>query len=136
MYKCKYFSITELVSPDVYEARGDKAWSLLDDRALKTLDTIREKFGPTTVNSWSWNGPRKWSGLRTPDSPDYRKYSQHTYGRAFDCIFKDTTAEEVREYILANQEEFPHIGGIELGTSWLHFDTRNNEGDTIFTFTP
>ena len=136
MYKTNHFTITELVPPQVYEERGDKAWSLLDDRALKTLDTLRDKFGITTVNSWSWNGDRKWSGLRTPDSPYYSKYSQHSFGREFDCIFRDKTAEEVREYILDNQEEFPHIRGLELGVSWLHFDVGNRPGDGIYTFNP
>jgi hypothetical protein len=135
MYKCKHFTITELVSPSTFETFGENSWLLLDEDALKTLDTIREKFGPTTVNSWSWNGDRSWSGLRTPESPWYSKYSQHTIGRAFDCIFSQTTAEEVREYILENQSEFPLIGGIELGTSWLHFDTRKKSGK-IRTFTP
>ncbi len=136
MYKTKHFTITELVPPHVYEERGDKAWSLLDDRALKTLDTLRDKFGSTTVNSWSWNGDRMWSGLRTSESPYGSEYSQHRYGRAFDCIFKEKTAEEVREYVLANQDEFPYIRGIELDVSWLHFDVGNRPGDNIYTFSP
>ena len=136
MYKTKHFTITELVPPDVYEARGDRAWSLLDDRALETLDALRDKFGKTTVNNWQWNGFRKWSGLRTPGSPYFSKYSQHTFGRAFDCIFAETTAEEVREYVLEHQDEFPHIRGIELDVTWLHFDVGNRPGDDIYTFNP
>ena len=125
MRQCEHFSIKELVPKHVYEARGDKAWELLDSRALAMLDKLRDKFGVITVNNWHLGGDRNWSGLRTPDSPFYSAYSQHTFGRAFDCLFTSTTAEEVRQYILHHQSEFEFICSMELGTSWLHFDVRN-----------
>lgn len=136
MYKCKYFKIQELVPRHVWEDRGDKAWELFDSRALETLDTLRETFGTTIVNTWATGGLRQWSGLRTPESPYGSSYSQHRFGRAFDCIFSKKTAEEVREHVLQNQEDFPHIRGIELAVSWFHFDTGNRRGDDIFTFAP
>jgi len=136
MYKCKHFIIQELVDPDTYAKRGDRAWQLLDERALITLDKLRKRYGQMTVNNWKWGGDRKWSGLRTPESKWYSLYSQHTYGRAFDCLFADTTAEEVRQDILANPDDdtFKLIGSIELGVSWLHYDVRNC--DRIFAFKP
>jgi len=51
MYKCDHFKIQELVSPGVYKDRGDKAWELLDDRLLMTLDKLRERYGPIIVNN-------------------------------------------------------------------------------------
>lgn len=134
MYKCKYFTIHELVPPDIYHGYGERAWQFLDDRSLMMLDSLREKFGSTTVNSYYWGGEREWSGLRTSDSPYYSPTSQHSFGRAFDCIFRNTDAETVRQYILRNPEEFPYITSMELGVSWLHFDCRNV--DPIFTFYP
>ena len=113
---------------------GDRAWSLLDERALFTLDTLRDIFGPITVNDWMWGGRFSERGLRTQDGNTGSKYSQHRFGRAIDCIFKDTTAEEVREYIFSNPDMFPHIRGVELGTSWLHFDIGNRFGNGIYTF--
>lgn len=136
MYKCKHFKIQELVPPEVYKDRGDKAWYLLDDRALETLDTLREHFGPTTVNNWLWEGRRMNSGLRTCDSKYGTQYSQHRFGRAFDPIFKGIDTEEVREYVLSHQDEFPHIRGLELKVAWLHFDIGNRPGDDIYTFNP
>jgi len=133
-YKCKYFIIQELVPQHVYNERGDKAWELLDDRALRTLDALRERFGVVTVNNWHIGGNRNWSGLRTPDSPYFSAYSQHTFGRAFDCLFNSFTAEDVRQDILAYKDEFEFINSMELGTSWLHFDVRNS--DRIKTFYP
>lgn len=127
MYKCTHFNIKELVDEKTYSARGEKAWALLDDRALKTLDILRDKFGSITVNDWSWGGPNQWRGLRTPDSKYYSTYSQHVHGKAFDCIFKEHTAEEVRTYIKEHRDEFPLITSMEDNVSWLHFDVRNSE---------
>lgn len=139
MYKCKHFAIHELVPPDVFRERGESAWALLDDRMLITLDRLREKYGSMTVNNYFWDGTRKWSGLRTPGSPYYRTYSQHTFGRAADCVFKHTSAEKVRQDILRKPCDltdpvFTLITSIELKVSWLHFDVRNC--DRIMTYTP
>ena len=129
MYKCQYFAIHELVPPQVFKDRGEAGWDLLDDRLLMTLDWLRERYGPMIVNNWHLGEEREWSGLRTPDSPYYRRDSQHTFGRAADCLLTRTTAEKVREDILANPNdpEFRLITSIEEDTSWLHFDTRNCE---------
>lgn len=132
-YVCRYFTIEELVPRSVYRDRSQKAWELLDTNMLKVIDRLRDKFGSMTINSWRWGGDREWSGLRTPDSPYFSLYSQHSFGRAFDIIFNDITVEEVREYILDNPEEFPEIGGVELDTSWLHIDGRNYTGIKRFT---
>ena len=87
MYICKHFKIQELVPPEVFKIRGEKAWELLDERALITLDAIRNRYGTTIVNDYDNGGKRKWSGLRTSESPYFSPYSQHTFGRAFDCVF-------------------------------------------------
>ena len=125
MYRPQHFIIQELVPREVYKDRGTKAWELLDDRLLITLDQLRDEYGSMTINNWHWGGNREWSGLRTPESPYYKPYSQHTFGRAADCKFKNVSAEKVRQDILHDIEMFPCISSIELNTSWLHFDVRN-----------
>lgn len=45
MYKCKYFTIKELVSPVVYKTWGEKAWMFFDEDVLKQLDAIIEELG-------------------------------------------------------------------------------------------
>ncbi|AFN37522.1 hypothetical protein pp2_289 [Vibrio phage phi-pp2] len=139
MYKCKHFKIQELVTPQMHAAWGERCWSLFDDRLLRTLDALRERFGPCTINDWSWGGSFKYSGFR--DENFYgstQKYldsrSQHKYGRAADCKFRNNTADQVRKYILENPEEFPYVKFIECsplanGTSmsWVHIDVRNSE---------
>lgn len=131
-YQCKYFSLFELLPADIYEhcvSNGVNAWEIFDNRLLISIDQIRDKFGRMTINDWKWGGNRNWSGLRTPDSPLYSATSQHTFGRAADCIFADHSAEDVRRFILKNKNLFPYIRAIEMDVSWLHLDVRNCTGD-------
>lgn len=133
MYKCRWFKIQELVPPHVYEERGEKAWELLDERALISLDALRDMFGPLTCNDWHIGGGRKWSGLRTAESPYYSPYSQHTMGRAFDVISGIHSAESMREKVLRHRKEkFSYITGLELNVTWLHFDVRNHAPVKVF----
>lgn len=125
MYFPKHFVIQELVPKHVFAERGLKAIELLDAGAVATLDQLRERFGRIVINDWMWGGKNQWRGLRTSACPIGAKYSQHHYGRAFDCIFLDANVEDVRAFILAHPEEFPFITFIELDTPHLHFDTRN-----------
>lgn len=127
MYRCQYFVLQELLPPNVYHDRP--SWELLDDRLLRALDALRERYGPMIVNNWHTGGERQWSGLRTPESPYYSRYSQHSFGRAADCLFSLTTAEKVRESILASPDDPAHrlITSFEEETSWLHIDVRNCE---------
>ena len=134
MYQCRHFAIHELVPPNVYRERGEKAWELMAVSQLLTIDALRDEYGPMTINDYIFGGVRQWSGLRTPDSPFYSPYSQHTFGRATDSIFHDISAEEVREDILNNPNKFPYIMSVELGTDWLHCDSRNCH--RIKTYTP
>lgn len=137
--KSIYFQIHELVPPHVFEQRGEKAWELLDDRMILSIDALKKRFpnGTMTINNYYWGGNRKWSGLRTagfyPSVERYdASYSQHKYGRAFDCVFSDYDINEVREYVKSHPEEFPYLTGIEEGVSWFHGDTRNYEGIKLF----
>lgn len=149
-YKCEHFKIHELVPPQVFKDRGEKAWELMDVKLLRTIDALREEFGSATINNYEWGGDREWSGLRTSDSPWFSAYSQHTFGRAADLIFKEVAAHEVRALIKQISgvsfqgcdyiKEFDnkriiaaHIHGLEEGISWVHIDVRNYDGLKIFT---
>lgn len=132
MYKPLHFATQELVSRQTYLDRGEKALQLFDDRLLRLIDYLRDKFGRATINDWQYGGNNEWRGLRTPDSPYYSKYSQHSFGRAFDIIFKDYTAQEVRDWLKNNALEWQLATGLksvtcEAGVSWLHIDLRNNK---------
>lgn len=99
------------------------AIGLLDKRLIQADQMLRDEFGPTTINNWIHDGPRNWSGIRTPESLDYSFTSQHPYGRASDKIYTDASAEEVRRYIKKHWKELG-ITCIESDVGWVHSDTR------------
>jgi len=132
--KSKYFKVHELVPKKMYEKYGEKSWRYVDVRLIETIDRLKEHFnlGTMTINNYFWNGDREWSGIRTPDSPNYSYGSQHSFANAFDIVFSHYTAEEVRNYILDNLHEFEYIKGMELAVSWLHIDVRNEDEIVLF----
>ena len=132
-YAPKHFRAEELVPPSIYHRRGAAALELIDVRVLVTLDQLRDKFGPCTVNNWSFGGPFTQRGLRTSASEHYSPTSQHTFGRAMDCSFRNATAAEVRAYVLEHPSRFPHITFIEDDVSWFHFDCRNGPRITVWS---
>jgi hypothetical protein len=139
IYRPKHFSLVELAPPDIFKERGDRAWELLAPAALRTLDTLRDRFGPITVNDWFIGGTHHEAGLRRFDTATGAKYSMHKYGCAFDPKFKDTTPKEAFDYILAHPDEFPLLTTMEnvLKTiTWLHFDVRNHNQSGIWVVEP
>ena len=135
MIKSKYFKIHELVPKKMYTRYGEDAWRYVDIRLIESIDLLKEKFskGTMTINNYYWGGSRSWSGIRTPESKYYNYGSQHSFANAFDIVFSEYQVEEIRHYIMANRELFPHVNGLELGVSWLHIDIRNS--DKLITFT-
>jgi hypothetical protein len=144
MYVPTHFSIEELVPPTVYEARGERSWQLLDEQMLQTIDQMREHFGSMVINTWHSRklqkrfGLRRQSGLRTYDfylevygkkqamEKYNNSYSQHKYGRAFDCIFTEfANQDSVRKRVRENPTRFPFLTSMETGISWFHGDCRN-----------
>lgn len=136
----KYFKIEELVPKNLFNQYRDEQWRLwllFDNRILLAADALRRKFGPATINDWSWGGSFNESGLRTPDCKYYSFTSQHSWGRALDLKFRDYDAETVRKVILNMQVAAGLITAIEDNVSWNHIDCRlptvNNQ---IMVFNP
>ncbi len=130
MYKPKYFKAFELVPPHIYEKFGDKSFWFIDDRLLKLIDALRERFGSATINNYKYGGNREASGLRTPGSSHYKNTSQHSFGRAADIIFSKVSAEYVRDEIKGDPSFFLNAAGVdsitlEDGVIWTHIDIRN-----------
>lgn len=136
-YKPFYFTSAEFCSRDAYAKLGPQVMRYVNSLAAFTADQLRHKFGPTTINSWSWNGDRQYSGLRLPEEPYYRLTSDHSFGNALDMVFNDYTAQEVRDYIEQNPDEFPFITFIEEGTKvdWLHISV-SSMANTYFGWDP
>ncbi|MGX7949599.1 peptidase M15 [Oleidesulfovibrio alaskensis] len=134
-YTPRHFRIEELVPPQMAaHSRAAVRRNLLmlfDMDALRTLDLLRRRYGPVTVNTWHAGGNRTLSGWRPWDCATGAALSQHKYGRAFDCLFRDATPQEVRHDLLLrpDDEEFRAIRRIEAfeGMNWFHFDTGNHD---------
>jgi hypothetical protein len=150
MTMINFFSITELVPEHIFKQRGQRAWELFDYRALLTLEWLRANLGKCMVNDWKVGGQYSQSGLRTFEfymqdgktsaAVAHKKISeslsQHKFGRAFDCKFEDYTAEQARQFIKDNWESsgFDWAITLEEGVNWLHFDTRLQKENKVYTF--
>jgi hypothetical protein len=128
--KAKHFKIHELVDEKTYLRYGEKAWWFIDESLICLIDAMRDEFGPATINNYRFGGDRSWSGLRTTESEWYSPYSQHTFGRAADILFKEHTAADVRKAMTENPDKWlaicPSIT-LEDDVSWVHVDVRNGE---------
>ena len=128
-YRPKYFALNEVVYPGAIQARGEKAWELMDDRILRGADWLREKFGPCVINGKFGGKGFTESGLRDPFTTTGAKFSQHKFGRALDLKFLKVSVKEVYEYIVRNPTEARENGitcveDISFTPTWLHIDAR------------
>lgn len=133
----KYFDLEELVCPHVYNNKGLRAmaWDFFDPRLLETLYVIREKLEKAIyVNNWAIGGGLSQRGLRcnvcilVAEKTALEKVymSAHIQGNGIDFDVKGMSAEEVRTWIVENQEILPHPIRLESGVSWIHMDMRND----------
>ena len=134
----KNFILQELVPVEVYERFGDSALWFLDANTIKVLQELRERYGSCLVNDKYRGGNLNYRGFRQLACTVGGTYSQHRYGRAFDCNFKNATAEEVRKDILANESYWRELGMscFEDNVSWFHFDTRLSNKENILIVKP
>jgi tRNA(His) 5'-end guanylyltransferase len=118
-----------------YEKRPHILIGLIDRRLVMGDQQLRDYFGSVTINNWWNDGSRQWSGIRTPESPDYSPTSQHTFGRASDKLFTHAAAETVRQYI---REHYLNllITCVEDGVSWVHSDVRYNQSSELLIVKP
>jgi hypothetical protein len=139
IYQPKFFIVQELVSPEVYQQRGERAWELLDTYLLVTLDQLREEFGPIIVNNWHAGGTFKYSGLRPLTGGVGAEFSQHRFGRGSDDKPQAVTPQEMHARILAKPEKFPYLRvleAIEATPTWVHTDVRHHNRPGIWVVNP
>lgn len=139
-----YFSIKELVCPDVYKRHGESAWHFFDPRLLDVLLWIRKYMSlPIYVNNWDMGGNLTQRGLRcnlcqlvadkTKKGTLY--LSAHQMGQAVDFDVKGWSAEAVRQWLNSVQAELPHKIRLEKDVTWVHLDVReHNCPDNIYWF--
>ena len=145
MYKCKWFTLKELVSPAVYHKFGEFAWNFLDDGMKKDIDLLREVIWGKAlfINTWGFGGQYKESGFRcNTDSIVKAKTtpycSAHTLGRGFDL--KPENIKDVpilHNKIQLNFHRFSTVSRIESidsAPTWIHLDNLEDRGNCIKIF--
>ncbi len=133
----KYFKIQELVPKELFDlVHNDVLWGVFDDKLILSIDELKKTFNSGTmyINNWFWGLGRSQSGLRTKGSTHYSPTSQHSIGKAIDCVFSDYDREDIRTFIKNNPDKFPYIRRLEGGVSWLHVDVKETGRDTIVEF--
>lgn len=129
IYKCKHFSIYELVPPQMKNEEELNLWMIFPRRNLEVIDALREDYGSLIINSWEWGGKFEQSGIRLPNSQFYSQTSQHSYANAFDIHPQNEEVEKIRSDIRNRRFSYmERITGLELDVSWLHIDFRNYDG--------
>jgi len=140
----KYFKLHELVCPHIFKKYGTAAWQFFDPRAIKTIDWIKKHLNkPIYVNNYEWGGNQTQRGIRcnlcslVKTKTDKKKVymSAHITAQAFDFKVKGMSAEEVRNWLVRNQEDLPYPIRLEADVSWIHLDTRY-AGQKIYFFNP
>jgi hypothetical protein len=135
-----YFSLDELVCPDVFHAYGETAWTFFDSRLLITLELIRQRLNkPIWVNNWHEGGKLGQRGFRCNlcslvKNANGIYVSAHMTGQAIDFDVEGCVASEIREYIIKNKNIWPYPLRLEKDTSWVHLDTRGNDLQRVTLF--
>lgn len=134
----KYFKISELVCPHCVQTFGDNAWQFLSTELLSIIYILRTKIikKPMIVNTAS--GSLTQRGLRCnicqlcKDKTSKNKIyvSAHQLGKAIDFSVNGMTAEEVRNLIRSNIDEFECPIRLERNVNWVHIDAYTIDGKT------
>lgn len=143
----KNFSTEEFIHPDIIMKLGDiRASNLVNVYLIKSVQTIRDRFGPTTINGsfggkeFINSGLRKANFYKNWTGTIKESYSTHLWGNTSDLKFKEVTPIEVYEYILADHNKFPFIVRMENAhktKTWLHIECgKFRNGSIIEVFNP
>lgn len=132
----KYFKLSELVCPHCVSTYGDSAWQFLSTELLSTIYILRTKVlnKPMVVNNHHYTQ----RGLRCNMCEIVRNkktpyLSAHVLGKGFDFHVSDMTAEEVRQLIKDNINEFEYPIRLEEEVSWIHCDVYTLDSDKKLT---
>lgn len=138
----QYFHISELVGRRIIKKHGERAWRFMDYRLLYALLIVREGLGKKiTVNS----GKRRQRGFRSIVQQMVKSYfykdklyvSAHMLGKAVDFDVEGMTADQVRTWIVDNQNLFPFKIRLEAKVSWVHMDVIYELKNTwVYLFQP
>ena len=134
IYKPRYFTLQEIFPKImVQKLPEDYLWSIMDEGLLRDIDALRKYLNkPIYINY----GELQCRGFRDcyTCKDAGAQYSAHRFGMAVDLNVKDLEAEEVRQFILDNQDLFPHITRMEKNVDWVHLDVKPTGKREIYLF--
>lgn len=104
--------------------------SKVPTKIISIAQGLRDRHGPMTINNKYRGGDRNYSCLRTSASSDYNPKSQHTLGKAIDCIFDKKTISDIWDDLEHNSQFYKDLGitrveSRSLAPTWMHFDIFN-----------
>ncbi len=146
IHKPEHFSLDEIVCEDIYNHFGEVAWGFFDSRILITIEVLRKQLNkPIYINNWQIHGEFDERGFRCIQCSLVKKaieekrlyVSPHMTGQGVDFDVQGMEAEEVRQWIIKNQNILPYPVRLENNVNWVHCDTRDNlTGQKVVLFNP
>lgn len=134
------FILQEFIDKPEYEYFGKMGTKLINPLIPNIAQFIREWFRkPVIINNWHNGGNRIASGLRMPRHKEYKPYSDHSRGNAFDFIIEDLDSLEIQEDILRFEDKFMCCGLniMEKDTNgWTHVGNVWTNMDKILLINP
>lgn len=138
------FDVRELVCPHTYERWGERSWQFLQTDLLEVIRVLRHGIlnVPMIVNTWASGGEYDERGLRcnlcdmVKSKPDkgVLYLSPHCMGAAIDFNTKEYDAEQVRNLIRKNWNEYSSTPiRLERNISWVHIDVFDGASNNLIT---
>lgn len=139
----KYFQLKELVCPHCVNTFGDNAWQFISTELLSIIYTLRTQIikKPMIINSTiiilTQRGLRCNICQLCKDKTNSNKIymTAHGLGKAVDFTVNDMSAEEVRQLIKDNIDQFEYPIRLEEDVDWIHIDCYTLDSDKkLITF--
>ncbi len=138
----KYFKIEEFVPKNIFKHYSTNSIMFLDPRVINLAVAYREFFNkPVVINNWHSGGTYQERGYRIPNSNTGARFSQHKFGRAFDCNIKGVDDQEAYNEIVKNFDYFKQFGlttleNYKFTQGWIHSDCRLTGIETLLVVNP
>ncbi len=137
-----YFDLREFIPPQIYNQFGERSLQFLDPKIITLATAYREFFQlPVVINNWHLGKGFSYRGYRPPRVNVGGEYSQHKFGRAFDCNIGKMNELQMFNAVKENFEYFKQFGLTTLEDyrftdGWLHSDVRFTNKDELLIVKP
>ena len=135
----EHFWVEDFVPKNVWLQFGDNSIWFFEWQMVLFAELLRESLGkPVIANTWKDHGSLQGRGFRNSTIPEYKPYSQHSFGRAIDVNVAGMSSYDLSDWVIKHRDaKWPWITAIEDPSStivkdaigrelanWLHADMR------------